>query len=124
MVRHLWRPLESFGVNDPTSAAKNYHKKAATEKKLAQWATQYRRMLIAGHTHRPVFPAADRPPYFNDGSCIHPGCITAIEIKDGAIELVKWCVKVRPDGILHVGRDSLAGPAPLTDYFSATLAGI
>jgi UDP-2,3-diacylglucosamine pyrophosphatase LpxH len=120
MVRHLWRPLESFGVNDPTSAAKNYHKKAATERKLTQWVTQYRRMLIAGHTHRPAFPDADKPPYFNDGSCVHPGCITAIEITGGTIALVKWCVKVRADGVLYVGKDKIAGPAPLADYFCAT----
>jgi UDP-2,3-diacylglucosamine pyrophosphatase LpxH len=117
LVRYLWRPLESFGVNDPTSAAKNYVKRKQTEDWLIQWVSENRRMLIAGHTHRPVFPAAGAPPYFNDGSCVHPACVTAIEIADGSIALVKWCVKVRTDGVLHVGRDIIAGPAPLTDWF-------
>ena len=117
LVRHLWRPLESFGVSDPTSAAKNYVRRERTEKRLIEWVCDNRRMLIAGHTHRPVFPDIGAPPYFNDGSCVHPGCITAIEIADGSIALVKWCVKVRADGVLHVGRDVLAGPAPLEDWF-------
>ncbi len=117
LVRHVWRPLESFGVSDPTSAAKNYVKREKTERRLTHWVNENRRMLIAGHTHRPVFPEADEPTYFNDGSCVHPGCVTAIEISDGSIALVKWCVKVRADGVLHVGRDYIAGPAPLASYF-------
>jgi UDP-2,3-diacylglucosamine pyrophosphatase LpxH len=118
-VRYLWRPLESFGVNDPTSAAKNNVKRKQTEERLIQWVSENHRMLVAGHTHRPVFPAAGASPYFNDGSCVHPACITAIEITGGSIALVKWCVKVRADGVLHVGRDTLAGPAPLQDYFGS-----
>ena len=119
MVRYLWRPLESFGVSDPTSAAQNNVRRERTERRLTRWVCDNRRMLIAGHTHRPVFPNTGEPPYFNDGSCVHPGCVTAIEISGGSITLVKWCVKVRVDGVLHVGRDVIAGPALLTDYFSA-----
>jgi UDP-2,3-diacylglucosamine pyrophosphatase LpxH len=118
LVRYVWRPLESLGINDPTSAAKNYVKRKQTEERLIQWVSGNRRMLVSGHTHRPTFPGVGEPPYFNDGSCVHPGCITAIEIAGGRITLVKWCVKVRADGVLYVGRDVLAGPAPLTDYFS------
>jgi UDP-2,3-diacylglucosamine pyrophosphatase LpxH len=119
LVRYLWHPLEAFGVNDPTSAAKNNVRGKETERRLLRWVSENRRMLIAGHTHRPVFPPAGTPPYFNDGSCVHPGCITAIEIDGGQIALVKWCVKVRADGVLHVGRDILAGPAPLAGWFDA-----
>ena len=58
-------------------------------------------------------------PYFNDGSCVHPRCITGIEIADGNIMLIKWSVKANSDGALYVYREVLAGPNKLTDYFNA-----
>jgi len=117
LVRYVWRPLESFGVNDPTSPAKNYEKKISVAKKLSEWVIKRKHMLIAGHNHKPAFPEVGQTPYFNDGSCIHPRCITAIEISDGTICLVKWSVKVRDDGTLFIDRDILAGPRRLNDYF-------
>lgn len=117
LVRYLWRPLELFGVNDPTSTAKNYHKKDSIEKKLTEWVSQEKHMLIAGHTHRPMFPEVGKPLYFNDGSCVHPRSITGIEIADASITLVKWNVKTKIDGTLFIGREILAGPTKLTDYF-------
>ncbi|TGE32202.1 metallophosphoesterase [Desulfosporosinus sp. Sb-LF] len=117
LVRYLWRPLESFGVNDPTSTAKNYDKKDAVEEKLTEWVTRKKHMLIAGHTHRPMFPEVGEPPYFNDGSSVHPRCITGIEIADGNITLVKWNVKTKDDGTMFIGRDVLTGPRELKDYF-------
>lgn len=118
LVRYLWKPLESYGVNDPTSAAKNYEKKEAIGKKLTEWVIKEKHMLIAGHTHRPIFPANNEPPYFNDGSCVHPRCITAIEITNGYISLVKWSVKTKNDGTLFIGREVLAGSRKLQDYFN------
>lgn len=117
LVRYLWKPLESYGVNDPTSAAKNYEKKEAVGKKLTEWVIKEKHVLIAGHTHRPIFPDTNEPPYFNDGSCVHPRCITAIEINYGSICLVKWTVKTKFDGTLFIGREVLAGPRKLQDYF-------
>lgn len=117
LVRYLWRPLELFGVNDPTSTAKNYHKKDSIEKKLTEWVSQEKHMLIAGHTHRPMFPEVGKPLYFNDGSCVHPRSITGIEIADASITLVKWNVKTKNDGTLFIGKEILAGPTKLTDYF-------
>lgn len=38
LVRFLWKPLERFGVLDPTSAAKNYKRKKKTEQRLQAWA--------------------------------------------------------------------------------------
>ena len=119
LVRYLWRPLESFGVNDPTSTAKSYNKKNAVEKQLIEWVTQENHMLIAGHTHRPRFPEVGEPPYFNDGSSVHPRCITGIEITDGNITLVKWDVKTKIDGTLFIGREILAGPRKLKDYLES-----
>jgi len=117
LVRYLWRPLTTFGVNDPTRAAKNYDKKEAVEKILTKWVTRENHMLIAGHTHRPMFPEVGEPTYFNDGSCVHPRCITAIEISEGQILLVKWNVKTKNDGTLFIGREVLAGPRRLKEYF-------
>lgn len=113
LVRYLWRPLELLGINDPTSTAKNYKKKDSIEKKLIEWVTQEKQMLIAGHTHRPTFPEVSAPPYFNDGSCVHPNSITGIEISEGSIILVKWNVKTKIDGALFIGKEILAGPRKL-----------
>lgn len=118
LVRYLWRPLESFGVNDPTSTAKNYKKKDAVEYNLIDWVKREKHMLISGHTHRPMFPDVGNPPYFNDGSSVHPRCVTGIEIVDGAISLIKWSVKTRSDGTLFIGRSILAGPRKISDYFN------
>lgn len=116
MVRYLWRPLELAGCNDPTSAAKNYQKKERVEKKLSEWAMRHETLLVTGHTHRPVLPKPGEGYYFNDGSCVHPRCITALELERGAISLVKWSVKVREDNVVYIGRDVLEGPRFLTEY--------
>ncbi len=116
LVRYVWRPLELMGCNDPTSAAKNYKKKEKTEKRLAEWASAHKTMLVAGHTHRSVFPEPGKGYYFNDGSCVHPRCVTALEIEQGGISLVKWSSKVREDSVIYIGRDVLAGPVRLAEY--------
>ncbi len=117
LVRHFWRRLEAFGVNDPTSPAKNNSKKSSVESVLSNWAKNERHMLIAGHTHRPVFPNLGEPLYFNDGSCVHPHCATAIEIASGYITLFKWCIGTMHDGILAVKKEAIAGPVKLQDFF-------
>ncbi len=116
LVRYLWRPLELAGCNDPTSAAKNYQKKEKTERKLSAWADGRRKILVAGHTHRPSFPRPGEGHYFNDGSCVHPRCITALEVECGEISLVRWSVNVRDDNMLYIGRELLEGPRRLEDY--------
>lgn len=118
LVRYLWRPLELLGFNDPTSAAKNYSKKGDVEKKIIDWVRSNQQMVIAGHTHRPMFPQPGEPPYFNDGSCVHPRCITGIEIQNGQIALVKWSTQANSSGTLVVTRDILAGPTELTLFFN------
>ena len=119
LVRYFWKPLELFGISDPTSPAQNQEKKEKVSRRLARWAARENRMLIAGHTHRPMFPETEEPMYFNDGSCVHPLFITGIEIAGGKITLVKWSVKAGAEGILYVGRDILAGPVRLEDFFYA-----
>ena len=51
--------------------------------------------MIAGHTHRPVYPNVGENLYFNDGTCIHPDGITCIEIENGKITLVKWALELK-----------------------------
>ncbi|CUX34189.1 metallophosphoesterase [Clostridium sp. C105KSO13] len=104
LVRYLWKPLEATGISDPTSAARNYTKKRKVEKRLLKWACQENKILITGHTHRPMLGFADSP-YFNTGSCVHPRCITCIEIQNRQLTLVKWTVRTKEDRTLYVARE-------------------
>ncbi len=123
LVRYVWRQLELVGFNNPTSAAKNNQVKMKIEKRLMQWAQDKDVPVIAGHTHRPVLPEPGDGKYFNDGSCVHPWNITAIEITRGGISLVKWGQKTRDDGTVYIGRDVIAGPHRMADYFDHASLG-
>lgn len=117
LVRHVWRKLELWGVQDPTSTARNYKKKKKTEKRLSRWADENGVLLAAGHTHRAVLPPPGESMYLNDGSCVHPSGITALEIESGSLSLVKWSVLTRQDRSMYVGREVLAGPVRIREYF-------
>jgi UDP-2,3-diacylglucosamine pyrophosphatase LpxH len=112
-VRAFWRNLQLYGLGDPTSAAKNFTIARRVDKKLIYWSKETRQMIIAGHTHRPRFPALSHVPYFNTGSAVSPFSITGIEIRHGQIAMVRW--SVRPDmvGTLRIVRDVMSGPQPL-----------
>lgn len=107
LVRYIWKPLEAIGISDPTSTAKNYTRKKKIEKNLTDWAIQEKKMLITGHTHRPMM-GSYASPYFNTGSCVHPRCITCIEIQNRTMSLVKWTLRTREDRTLYVARESLS----------------
>lgn len=112
LVRYFWNPLENLGILDPTSAAKNYDVKEKCENTLRKWAAENRHILITGHTHRPVMP--DEPScYYNTGSCVHPRCITCIEVEHGSLTLVKWIMQARADSLLYVEREVIGGPVAL-----------
>ena len=98
LVRYVWRRLELAGFLDPTGAKERG------------------KILIAGHTHRPVFSAPSQGSYFNTGSCVHPRCITGIEIENNEITLIKWSVRSREDRVLSVEREVLEGPVCISDY--------
>lgn len=119
LVRYVWKPLEHAGVLDPTSAVKNNHRKSLTEERLSSWAEEQQQILISGHTHRPRLGGADSY-YFNTGSCVHPCCITCIEIQNRAFTLCKWTLDTRFDRTLYVAREVLAGPLYLSDYNANT----
>lgn len=119
LVRYLWGPLELVGFLAPTGSGRPNEKKERIERGLAGFADSNRQMMIAGHTHRPVFPQPGEGYYFNDGSCVHPRCITAIEIENHRIALVKWEIATRHDRSLFVDRRVLEGPVDLAAYFEA-----
>lgn len=112
LVRYLWKPLEQFGVNDPTSAARNYKKQNRYEHCMAEWAKEKDLYLAAGHSHRPTL-STEGGLYINTGSCVHPSGITAVEIENMNMTLVKWQMSTRPDMSLFVERIVLAGPVEI-----------
>ena len=104
-----------MGFLDPTSAAKNNKKKRRAEEKLTDWARMEGHILITGHTHRPMIGTADAP-FCNTGSCVHPRCITCIEVCCRRLTLVKWTVNTRPDRSLYVAREVLAESVCIDSY--------
>lgn len=107
LVRYVWKPLEQIGILDPTSAAKNNTTKSRSENQLTSWARQYNRTLITGHTHRPRLNE-ENLSYLNTGSCVHPLCVTCIEVCGHQLTLAKWYMDAREDGNLFVEREKLA----------------
>ncbi|MBQ4913003.1 metallophosphoesterase family protein [Maribacter sp. MMG018] len=117
LVRVLWKPLQVWGIADPTSPAKNYKELIKMERRIKKWILKNNLLItIVGHTHRPRFPEPGDIPLFNDGSCVHPRSITGIEIENGQISLIKWHIDTTTDGTLKVVRVLLEGPEKLSDY--------
>lgn len=117
LVRYIWQPMESIGFNAPVSSARSHKKRIKIELSLAKFAESRNTLLIAGHTHRPVFSAPGDSTYFNDGSCVSYHSITGIEISKNQISLVKWSIKPNTQNILIVTKDILEGPQNLNLYF-------
>ena len=117
MVRYVWRPLESVGFSQPTSAAKNNTKKKKSEQRLATWAKEQQHILIAGHTHHPMVGTKDSP-YFNTGSCVSPAGITCIEIENKCITLVKWALGTKEDQTVYTEKSVLGEKICVDDYTS------
>lgn len=120
LVRVLWKPLQVWGIADPTSPAKNYIELKKVERRIKKWILEKNLLItIVGHTHRPRFPEPGEIPLFNDGSCVHPRSITGIEIVKGNIALIKWQIATKDDGTLQIVRVVLEGPQSLADYQKA-----
>ena len=117
LVRYIWRKLEFIGIKDPTGAGRIYSGNTKVEKKLKKWSIKNNKIVIAGHTHRPIFPQNGDGLYFNDGSCVHPNGITCLEIENGNITLVKWYFYTNEGDILSVERIVLAGSEPIENFF-------
>lgn len=97
LVRHLWAPLEYLGVSDRTSAAKNNTKRNKVEKRLIDYAKYSDCLLLTGHTHKPSLGDGSSN-YYNCGSCVHPRCVTCIELYGYNIYLVKWHMSTEQKG--------------------------
>lgn len=117
LVRHLWGPLEIIGFTAPTGAGRANRKKEKIEKRLIKYADAQKRILIAGHTHRPVFQPDQHPFYYNDGSCVHPRCIIGMEIEQNTMTLVKWFVRTHSDRSLYIQRQILEGPVSIEQIY-------
>ncbi len=115
-LRYIWRHLHSFGFKNPASPVNNVFKSHKLEKNYNKWVTKNQKLLICGHTHRFKFPRKDDPPYFNSGCCIYPASISALEIENDEISLVRWKVFAREGGILKIEREVLKGPVPLAHF--------
>ncbi len=115
LVRYIWKPLESLGIPDPTSAAKNNTKKKKTEERLTVWASENRHLLVTGHTHHPMIGTKDSP-YCNTGSCISPAGITCIEIDNRCLSLVKWGLASKSDQTVYVQREILGEKTCIDEY--------
>jgi len=117
LSRTLWRPLQLFGITEPNSPAKNYKKRDAVEKQIQDWIRATGQPMIFGHTHKPSFAKEGEIPYFNTGSCVHPRCITGIEIQEGQIIMIKWWLAPDDDGRLCVTREELEPRRPVASLF-------
>lgn len=115
LVRSLWKPLESLGANGTTKVIKNYKVSRNIEKTLERWSIKNNKILIAGHTHRPVFPKDNQSLYFNSGSGVYTDGVTALEIYNGYIALVKWQYKINEGKLLLVNR-SIIGQEKISGF--------
>ena len=124
-VGGFWPGMQRMGFKDPTRAANNPGRGNKIDERLYQRATRKENgidTIIAGHTHRPVFQnltltekklldskigtpdieyKTPDPSYYNTGSCVHPRCITGIEITYGQDQkpeftLIKWAQSAQP----------------------------
>jgi len=109
LVRYIWQPLELVGFQNPFDNERNPRRRSRVEQILTCWGEKMDIRVVAGHTHRPIFPQHDGERYMNDGSCVHTRYITALEIAEGKICLVKWEVAVKEDGILYITKEPISG---------------
>ena len=116
LVRYIWKPLEMYGISNPISAANNYEVKEKTEKRLNQWAVSNETILICGHTHRAIM-GNKSSPYFNSGCCIYPGSITALEIENKRLQLVKWKFTICEDFTICIKKEALADAVGIDEIF-------
>ena len=86
------------------------------EKRIVSWAQPRNQVVLCGHTHR-ARPAAEGARYLNTGHCVKPGTMTGIEIRDGAVYLVRWHKPQAAGG--EPCRELLAAPQSLRTLFAA-----
>jgi len=106
IVRKFWKGLQViWGFPDPTSPARNYRMQRKSDAKYQEWVEESGALILIGHTHKSVFSLKGEFSYFNDGSCVHPRCITGIEIDSGEIKLIKWFFNLGSNRTLIIDRE-------------------
>lgn len=115
-LRYFWRFMHLIGFQNPSSPAKNMYKRHKIERAFNQWILSNQTMIICGHTHRSKFPRQGEPPYFNAGCCIHTKGITAIELENDQITLVRWRIRANKKGELVMERFIMGGPKHLSSF--------
>ncbi|WP_027108916.1 metallophosphoesterase [Lacticigenium naphthae] len=115
-LKYFWKFFHHVGIKNPTSPVKNVSKRHRMEKNYIEWIEENKTALICGHTHRFKFAKNKNEPYFNSGCCIYPQYITALEIKNEEIQLVRWQVKVDQKGSLSIKREVMRGPEPISEF--------
>ncbi len=113
-VRNVWRRLQLMHLAPITCRDGEEYTPRAYEQSLTSWAADRRRVLICGHTHRPVSAGYGETPYFNTGYCLAPGILTGLEIQRGEINLVRW--RATPHSDRPFQREILSQPRRLK-YF-------
>lgn len=117
LVKFLWRPLQIIGIKDPTSPAQNFKELIRVERHIEKWIRKNNnQMLVTGHTHRPRFPQPNELPYFNTGSCVHPRCITGLEIENNKITLIKWHLVTNENGTMQIVKTILEESQSISEY--------
>lgn len=115
-LKYFWRFFHRFGIRNPASPVKNVTKRHKIERNYSKWIQKHHRALICGHTHRFKFPKNNEIPYFNTGCGIYPASITALELSEGMIRLVRWKERANEDGMLYIRRETMRGPEPLEAF--------
>jgi len=85
-IRYFWKPLCNLGFADPTKPIKKLKRSDRVDEKLLNYSKENNLIIIAGHTHCPVFSLN----YYNDGCVVFPTYLSAIEIENGRVRLVRW----------------------------------
>lgn len=115
-IKYFWRFFHRVGIKNPASPVKNVAKRHKIERNYSKWIEENRRALICGHTHRFKFPKNKKVPYFNTGCGIYPASITALELSEGMMRLVRWKEKVDENGKLFIKRETMRGPEPVEAF--------
>lgn len=97
VIRHVWAPLETYILRDPTSETDGFEDNTEVDKPFSDYGVANNCIMICGHTHS-VQLLKDH--YFNIGGGTMPRCITAGEIVDGQYRPCKWSTVVEHQVVL------------------------
>jgi UDP-2,3-diacylglucosamine pyrophosphatase LpxH len=106
IVRHIWRPLQRRTGYSATTPSRNYTLRAKHDRAMYEWASQTPGLvMIAGHTHRPVFSGSipgppTRPIAELEQAAASPDTAAAAEIR-AELEYARTMVR-RPEEALTV----------------------